>query len=120
MRFLRILALVIGWLLTPLVVWAASLLGGYVGATFGLALPSADAGLVSTAVGGGAAGMVTVYLWMRLLRRSPKLRRSLAITREGIPMTGELLQAIHEAEASIRKSGQEKVVAEDHGSEKPS
>jgi hypothetical protein len=36
---------------------------------------------------------------MRLLRRSPRLRRSLAITREGIPLTGELLQAIHEAEA---------------------
>jgi hypothetical protein len=37
---------------------------------------------------------------MRLLRRSPRLRRSLAITREGIPLTGELMHAIHEAEAA--------------------
>jgi LytS/YehU family sensor histidine kinase len=109
MRFLRILALVIGWLLTPLVVWAASVLGAYVGATIGLALPTADSSLVSTAVGGVIAGMVTVYLWMRLLRRSPRLRRSLAITREGIPMTGELIQAIHEADASLRKSGEKTV-----------
>ncbi len=103
MRWLRILALVIGWLLSPLVVWAASLLGAWVGATIGLALSTADSGLVSTIVGGGAAGIVTVYLWMRLLRRSPRLRRSLAITREGIPLTGELLQAIHEAEAVGKK-----------------
>jgi hypothetical protein len=100
MRWLRIVALVIGWLLTPLVVWAASLFGAWVGASFAYILPSADSALVATFGGGAAAGLVAAFLWMRLLRRSPRLRRSLAITREGIPMTGELMHAIHEAEAA--------------------
>lgn len=100
MRWLRILALVIGWLLTPLVVWAASLFGAWVGASVGYIMPSADSALLATIGGGAAAGLVAAFLWMRLLRSSPRLRRSLAITREGIPLTGELMQAIHETDAA--------------------
>jgi hypothetical protein len=102
MRWLRILALVIGWLLTPLVVWAASLLGAWIGASAAYVMPTADSALVTTIGGGAAAGLVAALLWMRLLRRSPRLRRSLAITREGIPLTGELLHAIQEAEAPVQ------------------
>lgn len=100
MRWLRILALVIGWLLTPLVVWAASLLGAWIGASIAYILPTADSALLATFGGGIATGLLAAFLWMKLLRRSPRLRRSLAITREGIPLTGELMQAIHEAEGT--------------------
>ena len=108
MRWLRILLLVIGWLLTPLVVWAASLLGAWIGASIAYILPTADSALLATIGGGVAAGLVAAFLWMRLLRRSPRLRRSLAITREGIPLTGELMQAIHEAEAAHHQAHEEK------------
>ena len=43
---------VVGWLLTPLVVWAASFLGGWLGAVLGGSLK----GLVIGAVAGGVVG----------------------------------------------------------------
>jgi hypothetical protein len=101
MRWLRLLLLIIGWLLTPLVVWAASVLGAWAGARAGQGLATADQALTATVVAGAVAGFVSVFVWMRLLRRSPRLRHSLGISREGIPIKGELIQAIHEVEEAL-------------------
>jgi hypothetical protein len=108
MRWLRLLLLIIGWLLTPLVVWAASVLGAWAGARAGHALATADQALAVTVAGGALAGFVSVFVWMRLLRRSPRLRHSLGITREGIPIKGELIQAIHEVEESLHHHPEQK------------
>jgi hypothetical protein len=101
MRLLRLLLLIIGWLLTPLVVWAASVFGAWAGARAGHGLATADQALAATVAGGAMAGFVAVFVWMRLLRRSPRLRHSLGISREGIPIKGELIQAIHEVEEAL-------------------
>ena len=64
---------VIGWLLTPAVVWAASFVGGWFGAWIGTAIRGADVGiawLAGGAVLGGSAGLVT-WVW-RLKRAASK------------------------------------------------
>jgi hypothetical protein len=101
MRWLRLFLLIVGWLLTPLVVWAASVCGAWAGARAGHGLPTADQALAATVAGGVVAGFAAVFVWMRLLRRSPRLRHSLGITREGIPIKGELIHAIHEVEEAL-------------------
>lgn len=85
MRVAAVVARLIGWLLTPFVVWAASFLGAWLalgvtrevtnprtalGVTFGLAL---------------VAGAVTFVFWRQVLRHSPRLRKSLQVTDEGLP-----------------------------------
>ena len=86
MRLLKFILRFVGWLLTPLVAWAASFFGAWLMA---LAAPSFDdssIGLV-LAVAGGAVGAITgTLLWMRLLRGSPELRDVLQVTEEGIPV----------------------------------
>lgn len=85
MRWLGILLRVVGWLLTPLVAWAASLWGAWLmlRASGGFDNPMVPLYLAfGVAV---LAGTATLYLWMRFLRRSPRLRKSLHVTREGLP-----------------------------------
>lgn len=86
MRALRFLARLVGWLLTPLIAWAASFFGAWAGATAAAAATDANLALGVTIMGGAAAGIGATMLWMRLLRRSPELREALAITTEGIPV----------------------------------
>ncbi len=74
-----------GWLLTPFVAWAASFVGAWLGTLLASILPSPTAGVALTAVLGGAAGFGTLILWIRLLRRSPRLRRTLHVTEAGTP-----------------------------------
>lgn len=93
MRWLGILARIIGWLLTPLVAWAASFYGAWlllqvearflnprhaIYTAFGVALVA-------------AAGLV--FGWIQLLRRSPRLRHSLHVDREGLPIIDEAAEA---------------------------
>ena len=56
---------VVGWLLTPLVVWAASFLGGWLGAVVGGTLVA----LVIGALGGGVVGGI-VWVLVGGARRS--------------------------------------------------
>lgn len=85
MRWPGILWRFAGWLLAPLVVWAVSLWGAWVafGITAGLDNPrrSLLIGLITAIL----LGTITLLLWMRLLRKSPRLRKSLHVTREGLP-----------------------------------
>jgi hypothetical protein len=39
-----------------------------------------------TVLSGGLAALLALLLWLRLLRRSPRLRRTLEITQDGTPV----------------------------------
>jgi hypothetical protein len=91
MRWVRAIVRVVGWLLTPLVAWAACFLGAWLATLAAPGVSSAMTGFVFTICVGAAAGFGGLLLWMRVLRRSPRLRHSLHVTREGIPITEDLL-----------------------------
>jgi predicted lipid-binding transport protein (Tim44 family) len=86
-RVLRIVATVLGWLLTPIVAWAASFFGAWLGALLAGALPGATLGLLVTMVFAAAAALAATALWIGYLRRSPRARRALAVTEEGAPLS---------------------------------
>jgi hypothetical protein len=89
MRWPGVLLRAVGWLLTPLVAWAVSLCAAWF--VFSVASRGWDPRRVLLAALGAAflLGTVTLFLWMLLLRRSPRLRKSLHITREGLPVLDE-------------------------------
>lgn len=86
MRLLRFFLRLVGWLLTPLVAWAASLFGAWLGAEAAVLVGSATGAIGLTIAGGSIGAVLGTVLWMRLLRRSPELRRALHVTAEGIPI----------------------------------
>lgn len=86
MTVLRALLRILGWLLTPLVAWAASFLGAALGALLAAQVAEPRAGLVVTVAVGFLAGVAGILGWLRVLRRSPKLRETLAVTEEGAPL----------------------------------
>lgn len=64
-----------GWLLTPAVVWAASFVGGWLGALLGGRLGDPSSGivwLVGGSVLGGSGGLLA---WIARLRRGARLAR---------------------------------------------
>jgi hypothetical protein len=85
MRWPGILWRFAGWLLAPLVVWAVSLWGAWV--TFGVTagVDSPRRAVLIALIVAVLLGTTTLLLWMRLLRKSPRLRKSLRVTREGLP-----------------------------------
>lgn len=85
MRWLGILWRFAGWLLAPLVVWAVSLWGAWI--TFGLTagIDNPRRVLVIGLIVAVLSGTATLLLWMRMLRKSARLRKSLRVTREGLP-----------------------------------
>ncbi len=58
-----------GWLLTPVAVWAAAFLGGWLGAFVARLRQVGEAGLVWMLVGGVLGGTVGVVVWVVVLRR---------------------------------------------------
>ncbi|MEO8199821.1 MAG: hypothetical protein ABI679_04795 [Gemmatimonadota bacterium] len=91
MRILRFLGRLVGWLLTPLIAWAASFLGAMFGATLASRFSSPTTGFVITAVCGAIAGFGTLAVVIHYLRRSPRLRQALHITEDAIPDASEFL-----------------------------
>jgi uncharacterized membrane protein len=91
MRFLRLLLRIMGWLLTPFVAWAASFIGGLIGASLAKTIDSPKAGLVVTFACGAIAGLGTLAVVIHYLRRSPRLRHALHVTEDAIPDTSEFL-----------------------------
>jgi ABC-type enterochelin transport system permease subunit len=93
-RAARLLFRVAGWLLTPLVLVCAA----GIGATIGLLIAprlSPNAGLaltVACALIGAIAGLI---LWMRLLRDSPELRHTFAMTEAGLPESELVEHLVH-------------------------
>lgn len=64
----RSLVRVLAWLLTPVVAWAASFLGGWLGAVIGVGA-SGPRGLVWLGAGALIGGVAGVVVWVVLLRR---------------------------------------------------
>jgi hypothetical protein len=89
MRWRRTLVRILGWLLTPLVAWAASFLAvwGFLRTQRVFDHPWTAIWLaLAIAVG---AGVTALFGWLQLLRRSPRLRHSLHVDREGLPVLEE-------------------------------
>ena len=61
---------VVGWLLTPLVVWAASFSGAWLGATLGRRFPTFLGGVEWMLLGGVLGGATALTLWVHRLRRA--------------------------------------------------
>lgn len=86
MRLLKFILRFVGWLLTPLVAWAASFFGAWLMALAAPTFDDSSIGLVLAVAGGAVGAISATVLWMRLLRRSPELRDVLQVTKEGIPV----------------------------------
>ena len=104
MRGLGILIRVLGWLLTPLVVWAASFYGAWLVIRIAGGAAAPRKVVVVALAGAFLAGTATQLLWMRVLRRSRRLRRSLHVTREGLPLITDPVHPPH-AEAPPEPAG---------------
>jgi hypothetical protein len=91
MRVLKLLLRILGWLLTPLVAWAASFIGASIGAIIARGLKSPTTGLVVTAGCGAVAGLGTLAVVIHYLRHSPRLRHALHVTEDAIPDTSDFL-----------------------------
>ncbi len=91
MAALRWVTRAFGWLMTPIVAWAASFLGAWLAAlltsrTTPLSLRLALLALTAVAFGVGAT-----RFWLRLLRRSPHLQEALAVHSDGTRIVEEPL-----------------------------
>lgn len=86
MGVVKALLKILGWLLTPLVAWAASFVGAWLGAMAGAPLKRPMATLWVTASFGVAAALIGAWAWLRLLRRSRRLREVLAVEPDGTPI----------------------------------
>jgi hypothetical protein len=76
----------LGWLLTPLVAWAASFAGASLGALIGAGATNPMTTFWITAIFGAVFAIAGAVGWLRLLRRSPKLQQTLALDPDGTPI----------------------------------
>lgn len=83
---MRLLVRMGGWLLTPLLAWAASFLGAVLGSLLGSNVGNPYVGIALTAAAGLLAGGLTILLWLRLLRRSPSIQQALQVRADGTPL----------------------------------
>lgn len=89
MRVLRFVLRMFGWLLTPLVAWAASFLGAVLGAALAGGLAGALTGVAVTVAMGLVFAVLGTHVWLRLVRRSPEIRAALSLEADGTPMVPE-------------------------------
>lgn len=82
----RTLFRVLGWLLTPLMAWAASFVGAWLGATVSGGMDNPMTALWVTVGCGAVAALAGAWGWLRFLRRSPKLQETLAVAPDGTPL----------------------------------
>lgn len=86
MRALRFLLRLIGWLLTPLVAWAASFCGAVLGAALAGQAARATTGIVLTVAMGFAFALLGTHGWLRMIRKSPELQHALSLAPDGTPV----------------------------------
>jgi hypothetical protein len=89
MRWLRTLVRVFGWLLTPVLAWAASFFGAVAGALLAMKVREPREGILVTAVVGGVVSFVAIHFWLRFLRRHREVQEALAVSAEGTPLLVE-------------------------------
>jgi len=92
MGLVRLILRIFGWLLTPLVAWAASHFGGAVGAGIAAGIKDPRTGLALTLVSAALAGLLALHFWLKLIRKSPKLQRALHVDPDATPDTSDLLE----------------------------
>ena len=90
MRLLRMVLRILGWLLTPLVAWAAAHFGGAIGASIAKGIDNPRVGLVFTILAAAISSLLALNLWIRLLRHSPELRHVLHVDEHATPETESL------------------------------
>jgi zinc transporter ZupT len=93
-RAARLLLRAAGWLVTPLVLVGAAAIG----ATIGLVIAprfSPNVALVLTVALALIAAIVGLVLWVGLLRHSPELRHTFAVTEAGLPESNLVEQLVH-------------------------
>lgn len=86
MTLTRTLVRIAGWLLTPLVAWAASFVGAWIGAWISGGAKSTMTTFTVTAVFGGVFALVSAWAWLRFLRLHPRLQHSLEVAPDGTPL----------------------------------
>lgn len=86
MKLTRTIVRIVGWLLTPLVAWAASFIGAWLGALVSGGAKSTMTTLTVTAIFGGVFALVSAWGWLRFLRRHPRLQHSLEVAPDGTPL----------------------------------
>lgn len=88
MRWTALALRIVGWLLTPLVAWAASFWGAWLVLLIDpAASPRTQIGL---ALGAALlAGIVALLLWRKVLKRFPMLRHTLQVSTTGLPVLPE-------------------------------
>jgi hypothetical protein len=86
MRWLRALVRVFGWLLTPVLAWAASFFGAVGGALLAMRVREPRDGILVTAVVGGVVSFLAIHFWLRFLRRHREVQEALAVSAEGTPL----------------------------------
>jgi hypothetical protein len=72
-RWLAHLAVVVGWLLTPVWAWLASHLGLWLGALIALRLESPLTMIFVAVAGAVVLGFAVLLIWVRFMRRLPHL-----------------------------------------------
>jgi hypothetical protein len=104
MRWLGILLRVLGWLLAPLAAWAVSFLGAWMLLVTHGNFANPRHAIYAAVAAALLTGTLLMYGWIQVLRRSPKIRHSLHIDREGLPVLEDLgaAAATETAEAGER------------------
>jgi zinc transporter ZupT len=93
-RAARFLLRAAGWLLTPLVLVCAAAIGAMIGLVVAPRFSPNVALVLTLALALIAAGAGLV-LWSGLLRRSPELRHTFAVTEAGLPESDLVEQLVH-------------------------
>jgi len=89
MRWTALALRMVGWLLTPLVAWAASFLGAWLVLLAAGTVVSPRV-LIGLALGAAfLAGIIALLLWRKVLKRFPRLRHSLQVSTAGLPVPPE-------------------------------
>ena len=85
MKFLRFVARLFGWLLTPIVASAASFLGAAGGAVIARSIDDPMKGLVTSGICALVAAVVVTWFWLQWLRLRPEVRHALGVDETGAP-----------------------------------
>ena len=100
MRWLGILVRILGWLLAPLVAWAVSFYGAWMLLETHDSFADPRSAIYAALAAALLAGTLLMYGWIQVLRRSPRLRHSLHIDREGLPVLEEVGEGTAAEEAN--------------------
>jgi hypothetical protein len=77
---------IVGWLLTPLVAWAASFVGAWFGAMISAGAENPMTTFWVMAIGGAITALAGAWGWLRFLRKHPRLQETLAVAPDGTPL----------------------------------